>query len=139
MFNAKSKSDYLATASENTSLIGLGTCITGNIETQADVRIDGTLKGNIYSKAKVFIGPQAVVEGDIQCRHADIMGRVTGTIKVSELLQVKAKAIIEGDIHSNKLMMEPSVTFNGKCHMSGANVVEFNAEISHAIPLAINE
>ncbi|MEO7445317.1 MAG: polymer-forming cytoskeletal protein [Ferruginibacter sp.] len=139
MFNAKSKSDDHFPPSDSSSIIGQGTCITGCIDTAGDVRIDGTLKGNIFSKAKVFIGPLAVVEGDIDCRQADIMGTVTGSIRVSEILQVKGKANIDGDLYSNKLMMEPTVTFNGKCHMGGANVVEFNAEVSQSVPLAINE
>ncbi len=65
------------------------------------------------------------------------MGQVTGCIKASELLQLKGKAAIEGDLHSAKLFIEPTVNFNGQCHMGanhmGANIVEFNAEMSVAV------
>ena len=134
MFKLKPISNQQADTNINISIIGNGTCITGNLETNGDVRIDGTLKGNIISKAKVIIGPMGIVEGDVQCRQADIMGQVTGSVKVAELLQLKGKAAVAGNLHSAKLMMEPSVNFNGNCHM-GANIVEFNPEIS----LAVNE
>ncbi|MEO6405673.1 MAG: polymer-forming cytoskeletal protein [Ferruginibacter sp.] len=134
MFNSKSKTTQTDSGLISSTLIGNGTNIIGNIDTNGDVRIDGTLKGNIISKAKVFIGPMGIVEGDINCRHADITGQVTGSVKVSELLQLKGKAAVSGDLHSAKLLMEPTVNFNGKCHM-GANIVDFNPEIS----LAVNE
>ena len=80
------------------------------------------------------IGPSGVVEGNISCRQADIMGHVTGTIKVTDLLQLKGKAAVDGDIDASKLMIENTVSFNGQCRM-GANIVEFNPDI----PVAINE
>ncbi len=132
MFSSKSKTTQPDAGNITSTIIGNGTCISGNIETNGDVRIDGTLKGNIISKAKVLIGPMGIVEGDINCKLADIMGQVTGCIKVSELLQLKGKAAIDGDLHSAKLFIEPTVNFNGQCHM-GANIVEFNAEMSVAV------
>ena len=133
MFNSKTKSDEIP-VNDATSMIGAGTNITGHLDTNGDVRIDGTLKGNIYGKAKVLIGPMGVVEGDIHCREANIMGQVTGCIKVMELLHLKGKAAVAGDIHTAKLLIEPSVNFNGQCHM-GANIVELNTDL----PLAVNE
>lgn len=134
MFNAKSKISQQDAGNISSTIIGTGTSISGNIETNGDVRIDGKINGNIISKAKVLIGPLGIVEGDIHCKLADIMGQVRGSINVSDLLQLKGKAAIEGDLHTVKLLMEPSVIFNGQCHM-GANIIEFNAEM----PVAVNE
>ncbi|HMJ46144.1 MAG TPA: polymer-forming cytoskeletal protein [Ferruginibacter sp.] len=133
MFNSRLKSTETP-VNDSASMIGAGTNITGHLDTNGDVRIDGTLKGNIYGKAKVLIGPMGVVEGDIHCREANIMGQVTGCIKVMELLHLKGKAAVAGDIHTAKLLIEPSVNFNGQCHM-GANIVELNTDL----PLAVNE
>lgn len=134
MFTSRSKSTNEEQVTDSTSMIGAGTNITGHLDTNGDIRIDGTLKGNIYGKAKVLIGPMGVVEGDIHCREANIMGQVTGCIKVMELLHLKGKAAVAGDIHTSKLLIEPTVNFNGQCHM-GANIVELNADMH----LAVNE
>ncbi len=136
MFAAKSKSDIEIPASSGTSLIGAGTVIKGNITSNGDIRIDGTLRGNISSAAKVLIGPEGVVEGDVEGQQADILGKVSGKIQIKELLNLRGKAAIKGNISAGKLQIEPTVTFNGQCHMGNeANIVEMvsEEEEEHAI------
>jgi cytoskeletal protein CcmA (bactofilin family) len=120
MFNGKSKSEFSAEVSGNNSasLISAGTTLKGDINSNADLRIDGTLIGNIVSTAKVIIGANGAVEGDIQGQQADILGKVSGTIKVKELLQLKGSSVVNGNIQAGKLQVEPTATFNGECHMN---------------------
>jgi cytoskeletal protein CcmA (bactofilin family) len=119
MFNNKSKSETTepVTASGSASLISNGTTLKGDITSSGDLRIDGTLVGNIICSAKVIIGANGVVEGDISGQQADIMGKVSGTIKVKELLQLKSNCHVDGNLHSAKLQIEPAASFNGQCHM----------------------
>jgi cytoskeletal protein CcmA (bactofilin family) len=128
MFTSKTKINETPVGS--TTIIGAGTVIHGDIESNGDIRIDGTLVGNLSSKAKVLIGQEGVVEGDIIGQQADIMGKVTGMIKIKELLQLKGKSTVSGEISTGKLEVEPTATFNGSCHM-GANVVELTAELGN--------
>jgi cytoskeletal protein CcmA (bactofilin family) len=119
MFNNKSKSEAAETVtpSGSASLISNGTTLKGDITSSGDLRIDGTLVGNIICSAKVIIGANGVVEGDISGQQADIMGKVSGTIKVKELLQLKSNCLVNGNLHSAKLQIEPAASFNGQCHM----------------------
>ncbi|TAH05256.1 MAG: polymer-forming cytoskeletal protein [Sphingobacteriales bacterium] len=122
MFNGKSKSDNpveFSSGSNAASLISAGTTLKGDITSNADLRIDGTLIGNINSTAKIIIGANGSVEGDIIGQQADILGKVTGTVTVKELLQIKGSSIINGTIKAGKLQVEPTATFNGNCHMNG--------------------
>jgi cytoskeletal protein CcmA (bactofilin family) len=119
MFNSKSKSEATESPvpSGSASLIGSGTSLKGDITSSGDLRIDGNVVGNIICSAKVIIGANGVVEGDISGQHADIMGKVTGTIKVKELLQLKSNCAVNGNLHASKLQIEPAANFNGQCHM----------------------
>lgn len=128
MFGSKSKSFDENPAGGN-SLIGAGTTILGDIESQGDIRIDGVLHGNLRGRGKILIGPEGKVEGDIEGEQADVLGHITGKIKVSGLLHLRGKAVIQGDIYAGNLQVEPSATFNGQCHM-GANVVEMATELA---------
>ena len=110
-------------AGTGTTLISAGTTIKGDISSNSDLRIDGTIIGNINSSAKIVIGNSGVVEGDIFGNNADIVGKTSGTIKVKELLQLRGECVVNGNIYAGKLQVEPSATFNGQCHM-GANVVD---------------
>lgn len=122
MFNQKSKSDPMSDSPTPTgaSIIAAGTTLKGDITSNGDIRIDGTLNGNVHCTAKVVIGSNGVVAGDIGGQQADIMGKVTGTIRVKDLLQLKGGCQVNGNIHAGKLQIEPSANFNGQCHMNGA-------------------
>lgn len=132
MFNSKSRSSFDAATSNASTMIGAGTVITGDIESNGDIRIDGVLKGSLKGKAKIIVGAEGVVEGNIEGLQADIMGQVTGTIKVQELLFLHGKTAVHGDIYAGKLQVEPTAVFNGNCHM-GANIVELKKDIANAV------
>lgn len=121
MFNQKTKSDISSEAPaqpSGASIIAAGTTLKGDISSSGDIRIDGTLQGNIQSTAKVVIGANGVVEGDIAGQQADIMGKINGTIKVKELLQLKGGSTVSGNIYAAKLQIETNANFNGQCHMT---------------------
>jgi cytoskeletal protein CcmA (bactofilin family) len=105
------------------TLISAGTTIKGDISSNSDLRIDGTIVGNISSSAKIVIGSSGVVEGDISGNQADIVGKVSGNIRAKEILQLRGECVVTGNLYAGKLQVEPSATFNGQCHM-GANIVE---------------
>ncbi len=132
MFNGKTKEDMpgQSSGSNSASLIGAGTGMKGDITSNGDIRIDGTLTGNIHCSAKVVIGAGGVVQGDINGQQADIMGKVTGTIKVKDLLQLKGGSLLNGNIQAGKLQIEPTASFNGECHMNPA--AESNAPTSRS-------
>jgi cytoskeletal protein CcmA (bactofilin family) len=112
------------------SIIGNGVTLTGDINSTADIRIDGILKGNIKSSARVFIGSDAVVEGEIDSQQADIHGQVKGNVKVKDVLNLRANATLTGDIYAGKLQIEPSANFNGHCYMNTNVIVEMIHEVN---------
>jgi cytoskeletal protein CcmA (bactofilin family) len=118
MFNrAMAKENNSDTPSVN--LIGAGTIIEGDVTTNGDIRIDGSLKGSITVKGKLVIGVAGSIDGEAICQNADISGTVKGKISVSELLSLKASAKLTGDIITNKIAVEPGAVFSGSCSMGG--------------------
>ena len=115
MFEKKSKSytDLLG----KTNRIVEGTVIKGNILSHADFRLDGELYGNFQSNGKIVIGPAGKIIGDINCKNADIEGKFEGKIQVLEVLNIKSKAIIHGDVICGKLSVEPGAEFSATCVM----------------------
>lgn len=106
------------------NLIQSGTFITGDIQSNGNIRIDGTLNGTVDAGGKVILGTTGSVEGEIKCINADIEGRVNGTILVKELLTFKATAVVSGEIFTNKLAIEPGARFTGTCRMDSLNEAE---------------
>jgi len=110
--------------SNQINLIGVGTEITGDINSNGDIRIDGSLTGNLITKGKVVIGETGKVNGEIHCKNSDISGIIKGKIVVSELLSLKFSSKINGDINTNKLAIEPGSKFTGNCNMSGDSILD---------------
>ena len=99
------------------NLIASGSVITGEINSTGDIRIDGVLNGNLFTKGKVVVGDTGMITGEINCKNADILGKIEGKIFVTELLTLKSTSVIIGDIIINRLAIEPGCTFNGNCSM----------------------
>lgn len=107
--------------SNNINLIGLGTEIHGDIICGGDLRIDGTLIGNINAKGKVVIGETGKIKGEVTCKNTDVSGTVDGKLIVAELLSLKVTAKVMGDMVTNRLAVEPGSTFTGYCDMKSNN------------------
>ena len=106
--------------SKSPNMIGAGTKIIGNIETNGDIRIDGEIVGNLDSKGKVVIGPNGKVKGEIVGANAELSGQLEGKIKISELLSLRESSKVYGDITTQKLTIEPGAIFTGRCFMGDA-------------------
>ncbi len=109
----KSYTDLLG----KTNRIVEGTTIQGDIISPADFRLDGHLVGNFQSKGKIVIGPAGSVKGDVICKNADIEGKFEGKIQVQEILNIKSKAHIIGEVVCGKLSVEPGAEFSASCIM----------------------
>jgi cytoskeletal protein CcmA (bactofilin family) len=105
------------------NVIGKGTSIKGDVRSDGDFRIDGKLNGSIQSTGKIVVGNTGSIEGEINCQNADISGVVKATIKVKELLSLKATCKVSGDVHTNKLAIEPGAIFTGTCNMGSESEV----------------
>ena len=111
------KSNNAAPDGASINLIGNGTGIVGDINSNGDMRIDGSLKGNVIISGKLVVGPSGNIEGNVQCQNADVSGEINGKITVSELLSLKASAKVLGDIVTGKISIEPNASFTGTCNM----------------------
>lgn len=103
--------------SNSSNIIGKGTIVNGSIETFGNIRVEGKVVGDIKTKSKAAFGHSSQVDGSVLAQNAEVAGHITGTIEVTELLVLKATASIDGDIITNKLLVETGATFNGKCKM----------------------
>ncbi len=115
-------------SSNSATLISAGTVLEGNVQSDNDLRIDGTILGNVSCAAKIIVGPNGYVEGDVQGMQADITGKVTGNITVKELLQLRDQSNVQGNITASRLQIDPTAMFNGLCQMgTQADVVQMSA------------
>ena len=99
-----------------------GTSIKGDIKTDSNFRMDGSLDGTLEAAGKLVIGVSGKITGEISCANADIEGKIHGNIKVDGLLMLKSTAKIIGNIVAGKIGVETGAKFEGNCNMSNAPV-----------------
>ena len=102
------------------NIIGKGTKVNGDLETFGNIRIEGKMIGNLTTKSKLIISNSSEVGGNVTAQNADVEGIINGNIEVSEILCLKTTAVINGDISTNKLIVEDGAVFNGDCKMGVA-------------------
>ena len=91
--------------------------IIGTIVANNDIRIDGTVEGDIQCRGKVVIGEKGFVHGNIQCTNAEVQGRIEGKVEALQTLALRASANIQGDVVTQSLIVEPNAIFCGTCQM----------------------
>ncbi len=105
------------------NLIGNGTTFKGDIESNGDIRVDGRLIGSVKSNGKISVGQTGVIEGDLNCKQAEIAGVVKGTINTEELTALKSTSKVEVDLNTKQLLIEVGAQFTGKCVMGQQSTV----------------
>lgn len=112
--------------------LAFGSNLKGNIVSDSDFRVDGTVEGKIDCSGRVIIGPKGVIIGDVVCANADIMGSLKGNISVQDTLSLKSTANVVGDIKTKVLVIEPEAVFCGSCDMGDEKVITQEFVVSAA-------
>ena len=125
MFSGIKKEHMAADTGTQQNTIAKGSTITGDIVSDGDFRIEGTIQGNVKTPGKVVIGRTGIIKGTLTSANADIEGRFSGKLILSDTLSLKSTAFVEGEVEVAKLAVEPGATFNATCKMKG-NIKELD-------------
>ncbi|SHI69574.1 bactofilin family protein [Algibacter luteus] len=125
MFSENKKEKQMTEGTSNQNIIAQGTKLVGDFGSQGDLRIDGTIEGNIKTSGKVVVGKSGLIKGTLNGTDAYFEGKFSGKLALSGTLTLKASAHIEGEVVASKLAVEPGATFNVTCVMKGT-VKEMN-------------
>ena len=117
MFNEK-KEKTPQTAERN--VIGKNTKIKGDIISEGDFRIEGSIEGTIKTDGRVIVGKSGDIKGKVECANADFEGTFSGELIIQNLLTLKSTSRISGDVVIGKLSVEPGAEFNASCSMRGS-------------------
>lgn len=106
---------------EFTGFLDKGVRFEGTLDASGVFRIDAQVKGNVISSHSLILGEGARVEGQIEGNHIVIAGKFDGVIFAKGRVEIQAKGVVTGEIHSPCLVIDPGGIFDGQCHMLGAS------------------
>ena len=91
--------------------------IIGDIKFKENFRIDGVFKGKILSGGGLIIGETGEVEADIDVINIAVNGRIKGSVKAKEKIEIFSKGRVIGSVTTPKLIIEDGAFFQGSCQM----------------------
>lgn len=98
------------------TLVSKGCVVTGNIESDVFVRIDGHIKGDLLIGEGLIVGEDGLIEGNINTREIIVYGTVNGMVK-AESIDIKSSGKILGEIHTRTFQVERGAVYAGKVSM----------------------
>ncbi|MDP1733151.1 MAG: polymer-forming cytoskeletal protein [Sulfuritalea sp.] len=120
------------------SLIGAGTTIEGNVTFTGGLRIDGEIRGNVYSltdqPGTLVVSEHARIEGEVNVPHLVINGTVNGQVRSSVSLELQPRARVTGDVDYNSIELHLGAIVDGRLVHQGATsakAVELKLASSH--------
>jgi cytoskeletal protein CcmA (bactofilin family) len=111
------------------SFIGANSDFKGDLDVKGTLRIDGVLAGNVNADW-VILGEKAILKGDVSARGIIVAGRIEGNLRAKEIVEVKPKGHVSGDIYTSKLTVVEGGVFDGKSKMTKeeTKILEFQAK-----------
>jgi cytoskeletal protein CcmA (bactofilin family) len=100
-----------------TTMIGQGLTIEGEITSDEEVVIAGTVRGKLASEGPVVIDAGAVVEADIAASSLSVAGQVTGNVSASERVDLLSGGRLIGDVKAARLTIADGASFKGNVDM----------------------
>ena len=106
-------------AGEINTLLGRGSEFEGKLTFEGTVRIDGTLRGEVFSDDVLIVGEGAQVEAEIDVGEIIIQGNVVGNIRAKRSIEILTPGRVKGDITTPVLQIDKGVIFEGRSFMEG--------------------
>jgi cytoskeletal protein CcmA (bactofilin family) len=100
--------------------LGNDSSLEGVLSFTGEARLDGSFKGSIKGTGRLWIGPSAKIEADIEAAEVIISGEVKGDVTATERLELSIPGKLDGNISAPLVMMDEGVNFSGHCTMAGS-------------------
>jgi cytoskeletal protein CcmA (bactofilin family) len=87
----------------------------GALAFSGELQLHGRLEGTIESEGGALtIGEEALIKAEIRVNDVLIHGKVQGNIYATGRVELRGKAEVYGDLHTNRLAMDDGVVFVGR-------------------------
>jgi cytoskeletal protein CcmA (bactofilin family) len=95
--------------------IGKSVVIKGELSGSEDLYVDGNVEGTIeLNNNSLIVGPNGIVKASVSAKGVVIQGKVDGTVKASERVELRKTAVMSGDVIAQRVAIEEGAFFHGK-------------------------
>ena len=99
------------------TIVGFDSALSGVINTEFSIRLEGDFEGEIRTQGTVFVGHKSKIKGNISALRLIVQGEILGDVDVVESIEIMRTGTIIGDIFGKKLIIDEGATFKGSVNM----------------------
>jgi cytoskeletal protein CcmA (bactofilin family) len=102
--------------------------LKGDLSSKGILRLDGNVDGNIHAD-QVILSETSIVKGEINAGKIIVGGSVEGILRAEDLVEIRPKGIVNGEIFAKRFVIMNGGEFNGRIQMNSEihNVLEFES------------
>jgi cytoskeletal protein CcmA (bactofilin family) len=115
---------------EVSAYLGKGSRITGKLNFEGTVRVDGQVEGEIAAQDTLVVGESAILNAQISGSSIIITGKVTGDITARKRVEIRAPGKLFGNVTTPSLIIQEGVVFEGHCSMGGAEAAKGDRKVT---------
>jgi cytoskeletal protein CcmA (bactofilin family) len=99
------------------SVIAVGMAVLGSLDSNGTVKIEGTVQGDVSTRAQALVARGGIVEGDLSADEVVVGGTVTGAVRARTRVEIQSGAVVEGDVTTRRILVAEGATLNGRVRM----------------------
>jgi cytoskeletal protein CcmA (bactofilin family) len=103
--------------SNDMTVVGSGTHITGNLEGDEDLKVFGRVDGNISLSKALLIDSDGIVVADVQASEVTIDGCLVGNVVASGVIDISPSGRVVGDLSAPRVIVAEGAAFRGNIDM----------------------
>jgi cytoskeletal protein CcmA (bactofilin family) len=117
--------------------IGANTYCRGDVVSDDDVRIDGTLEGSIKTTGSLVVSESARIVGDVEAGNISVSGAIKGNIDGNRV-EILETGRVWGDLTINSLLLDEGAYLSGRTAVRGdiePPMIELSSSRSKLVPM----
>ena len=118
------------------SIIGAGTVVRGNMTGEGSLEIYGRVDGDVSMTGEVLVGETGAVLGQINAGRISVSGAVQGDLHGTEAVLLERGAKVVGDLRAPRIGIANGALVRGSVRTEGEPAVAQNKRVAALAPAA---
>ena len=107
------KSGRGANGETTLSIVSAGTNVTGDIECEGILKVEGRIDGNVKRARQVMVAKEGAIHGDVTAQEVVVGGVIDGNVTASDRLELQTTAVVNGEISTKSIIVMEGARING--------------------------
>ena len=106
------------------SVIPEGVIVTGKLEGNTNILVNGIFKGDLLLNGVILVGEQGEIEGEVRGKVIAIDGRLEGHVYATQKVEIGSSARVKADVHCPVFVMAEQAVFEGSIFSESGGELE---------------